>query len=140
MRCVRFSCVSSAVTLLSLGACLVPMIAQADPREDPQFLHVSISLHGVSSGVPGGSARFDVFPESSFNLGAIASVTRQAALPDSVRFSGLAGRLSLAIDTSSGQPQVQGIALAPHETLRFAAGRRDNIRGIQGQISIQFDF
>lgn len=140
MWCCRFGRVSSKFTLLSSVTCLVPMIALAEPRGDPHFFHVSISIHGGSSSVPGASARLDVFPEPSFDLEALASVTRQFSLPDSVRFSGLAGRLNLAIDTSSGQTRVQGIALAPHETLRFAAGRRENIRGIQGQISIQFDF
>ncbi|MEM7211461.1 MAG: hypothetical protein AAF479_06115 [Pseudomonadota bacterium] len=70
----------------------------------------------------------------------IEEARQQSELPESTRFSGLAGALSLAIDDSGERPRVNGISLAPRETLQIRAGSGIRLRGIQGQISIRLDF
>ena len=140
MQCFQISSLNRILAFVCFVVSLVPMLANADPREDAQFLHVSISLGGGGSSVPDGLARFDHRPVPFSERVSVASAGLRASFPDSARFAGLAGALNLAIDTSNGQPLVEGIALAPRETLRFAAGSQDIIRGIQGHISIQLDF
>ena len=112
----------------------------ADSREDAHFLHVAVSLVGGGHGTEDELDGFEWHPVPlpARNLGDATGFRN--ALPDSVRFAGLAGALNLAIDTSTGTPRVQGIALAPRETLRFAASNQNFIRGFLGQISIQLDF
>lgn len=112
----------------------------AGSADDPQLLHVTVSLGGFRSSVPDGAGHFDSVPVPVSEWLPAASATVRTSLPDSILFAGLAGTLSLAIDTSNGRPLVEGIALAPRETLRFAAGNQNVIRGIQGQIAIQLDF
>lgn len=140
MQCFQISSLNRILAFVCFVVSLVPMLANADPREDAQFLHVSISLGGGGSSVPDGLVRFDHRPVPFSERVSVASAGLRASFPDSARFAGLAGALNLAIDTSNGQPLVEGIALAPRETLRFAAGSQDIIRGIQGHISIQLDF
>ena len=118
----------------------LPLRALADPQDDPQFLHVSVSLGGIGSESAGRIDGFDIHPVLNPQQELRRVTGFRAALPDSVRFAGLAGALNLAIDTSTGSPRIEGIALAPRETLRFAAGSAEIIRGIQGHISIKLDF
>lgn len=115
--------------------------AMADPIWDKQPFAVSISLgagpdRGLDLGLSSG-ASFD-------GLNALRFLTEpeqlQSILPDSMQFAGLAGAFNLSIDDSGERPLVEGISLAPSETLQIRAGRGNQIRGIQGHIAIRLDF
>lgn len=137
---VRFGGGSSILAFLCMAVVLLPMRAMADPQADPQFLHVSVSLGGTGPERTGQIDGFDIQPALSPQRELRRVTGFRTTLPDSVRFAGLAGALNLAIDTSTGSPRIEGIALAPRETLRFAAGSQEIIRGFQGHISIKLDF
>lgn len=140
MRYVRFGGGSSVLAFLCMAVALLPLRAIADPQDDPQFLHVTVSLGGTEPERAGQIYGFDTHPALSREQELRRVTGLRTTLPDSVRFAGLAGALNLAIDTSTGSPRIEGIALAPRETLRFAAGSQEIIRGIQGHISIRLDF
>ncbi len=128
-----------AAIVASLGT-LAPQLSHADPSLEPGLLNVAINLGqsiapsvGLSFGE--GSALGSIEP--SFHK---QSVSRGPQLPESLHFAGLAGALNLALDTSNGEPLVEGIELAPREILRIVADDSGGIRGFYGRISIRLDF
>lgn len=124
---------------LSLGM-LSPQRAIAGPVGVIELLHISISLGSASAQEQGLSPQIDNDPLSIIGNLNEDSAFQSVGLPDSLQFAGLAGTLNLAIDNSGKTPLVDGIELAPRETLRFVAGRSGEIRGLQGQVSIRLDF
>lgn len=63
-----------------------------------------------------------------------------ATIFDSQHFGGLAGQLNLLVDTSTGTPYVDGVALSETEALRIEASNNEAISGLTGRVSIRFSF
>lgn len=130
-------------------AMLVPLVlvvlttqrAMAEPLSVSDLLYISGSVTSGLSAEQPLSAQLHAVASNAINANLDeAFVSRSAGLPDSLQFAGLAGALNLVIDNSGSSPLVDGIELAPQETLRFVAGGAEQIRGLQGQISIRLDF
>lgn len=142
---MRLSCVS---WVAGLFAALVvssgfgtSRTALADPISEGHLLAVSISFGASEATENSDEWRLGGDLGIGDVLGlAVEAEHWQSILPDSMRFSGLAGALNLAIDDSGDRPLVHGIELAPRETLRISAGKNSRLGGIQGQISIRLDF
>lgn len=122
-------------------AFLSPQRAIAGSVGANDMLYISVSLGGAAKSDQERSTRINHHssPSTIGNLNDENAI-QSAVLPDSLRFAGLAGALNLAIDNSGKSPLVDGIELAPRETLRFLARGTGEIRGLQGQISIRLDF
>lgn len=125
-----------AVVIATLGL-IAPQNATADSAIERGLFQVSINVAGSIGSVIGASVTDRVWLASN---AAQTSSSQGVQLPDSLHFAGLAGALNLVIDKSNGTPLVEGIALAPRETLRFIADDAGGIGGLHGQISIRLDF
>lgn len=130
-----------AMLIPFVGGVLSAEHVAAEPAGESNAIYVSVNLDGrILSEVQRSDEAGEPAPQTTIGGLNARPVLRNAALPDSLHFAGLAGTLSLAIDTSGSTPYVDGIELAPRETLRFVAGGSQEIRGLQGQISIRLDF
>ncbi len=139
MRKHSSSSIQARFTILFLGllGLVAPQTAAAESVMERGLFNVSINLAGsIGSGISGSDSA------SSWSTQDVpqAAVTGSTQLPDSLHFAGLAGALNLVIDKSTGTPLVDGIALAPRETLRFIANDHGGIGGLLGQVSIRLDF
>lgn len=125
-----------AVSIATLGL-IAPQGALAESAIERGFFQVSVDLAGSVRSVIGTSLS-DVgwSPETASQVASASELQ----LPDSLHFGGLAGALNLVIDKSNGTPLVDGIELAPSETLRFIAKDAGGVGGLFGQISIRLDF
>lgn len=130
------------LAMIGIGSPALLDPARADPNSSVQDLHVPISIQGLVDHADSVFQALDLQfgSERSIGLQTPSHGRRPNALPGSAHFDGLAGALNLVVNEIEGRPQVNGIALAPKETLRFIAGRMEGIRGLQGRISIQLDF
>ena len=135
-RIVGSWCLPHSITMLVLlFAVSAPHTSHADKPIERGLFEVSISLGGQTQ-----TANTNYLARNPTEARLRGSTSRDRQLPDSLHFAGLAGTLNLVIDKSNGTPLVDGIELAPRETLRIIADDNSGIRGLHGQISIRLDF